>query len=99
MDITPEELKERKGKGENLNVIDVREKWEYDEVNMGALLIPLQTLPNRLAEIEKFKETELIVHCRSGKRSDNAKKFLEQNGFKNVRNLLGGIEAYLVLED
>src|SRR6478735_131682 len=99
MDITPEELKERKEKGENLNVIDVREKWEFDEVNIGALLIPLQTLPNRLGEIEQFKEAELIVHCRSGKRSDNAKKFLEQNGFKNVRNLLGGIEAYLSLEE
>ena len=99
MDITPEELKERKEKGESLNVIDVREKWEFDEVNLNALLIPLQTLPHRLAEIEQFKDAELIVHCRSGKRSDNAKKFLEQNGFKNVRNLLGGIEAYLSLEE
>lgn len=99
MDITPEELKERKDKGENLNVVDVREKWEFDEVNMGALLIPLQTLPSRLSEIEQFKDSELIVHCRSGKRSDTAKKFLEQNGFKNVRNLLGGIEAYVSLEE
>lgn len=99
MDITPEELKERKDKGESLNVVDVREKWEFDEVNIGALLIPLQTLPNRISEIEQFKDSELIVHCRSGKRSDTAKKFLEQNGFKNVRNLLGGIEAYVSLEE
>ncbi len=99
MDITVEELKERRDKGEALNLVDVREKWEYDEANLGALLIPLQTLPHRLAELEQYKESELIVHCRSGKRSDSAKKFLEQNGFKNVRNVLGGIEAYLALED
>lgn len=99
MDITPEELKERKDKGESLNVVDVREQWEFDEVNIGALLVPLQALPHRLSEIEQFKDAELIVHCRSGRRSDTAKKFLEQNGFANVRNLLGGIEAYLMLEE
>jgi rhodanese-related sulfurtransferase len=98
MDITAEELKERMDKGEALNVLDVREQWEYDEANLGAQLIPLNSLPNRLAEIEQYKEKELIVHCRSGRRSDNAKKFLEQNGFKNVRNLLGGIEEYLSLD-
>ena len=97
MDISVEELKERIEKGENLNLIDVREQWEFDEANIGAKLIPLQTLPNKLSELEPLKEQEVIIHCRSGKRSDNAKKFLEQNGFKNVRNVLGGIEAYLAL--
>ena len=97
MDITGEELKERMDKGETLNVVDVREQWEFDEANIGAKLIPLNSLPHRLAEIEQFKDAELIVHCRSGRRSDNAKKFLEQNGFKNVRNLLGGIEEFLSL--
>ena len=97
MDISVEDLKERIEKGEHLNLIDVREQWEFDEVNIGAKLIPLQTLPNKLAELEPLKEEEIIIHCRSGKRSDNAKKFLEQNGFKNVRNVLGGIEAYLAL--
>lgn len=97
MDITVEDLKARIDSGEKLNLIDVREQWEFDEANLGAILIPLQTLPNRIAELEKFKEDELIIHCRSGARSANAKKFLEQNGFKNVRNVLGGIVAYLEL--
>ena len=97
MDISVEDLKERIEKGEHLNLIDVREQWEFDEVNIGAKLIPLQTLPNKLAELEPLKEEEIIIHCRSGKRSDNAKKFLEQNGFRNVRNVIGGIEAYLAL--
>jgi rhodanese-related sulfurtransferase len=98
MDITVEDLKARIDSGEKLNLVDVREQWEFDEANLGAILIPLQTLPNRIAEVEKFKEEELIIHCRSGARSANAKKFLEQNGFKNVRNVLGGIVAYLDLE-
>ena len=97
MDISVEELKERIEKGETLNLIDVREQWEFDEVNIGAQLIPLQTLPNKLSELESLKDDEIIIHCRSGKRSDNAKKFLEQNGYKNVRNVIGGIEAYLAL--
>ena len=97
MDITVEDLKARIDSGEKLNLIDVREQWEFDEANLGAILIPLQTLPNRIAELEKFKEEELIIHCRSGARSGNAKKFLEQNGFKNVRNVLGGIVAYMEL--
>jgi rhodanese-related sulfurtransferase len=97
MDITVEDLKARIDSGEKINLIDVREQWEFDEANLGAILIPLQTLPNRIAELEKFKEEELIIHCRSGARSANAKKFLEQNGFKNVRNVLGGIVAYLEL--
>lgn len=97
MDITVEDLKARIDSGEKLNLVDVREQWEFDEANLGAILIPLQTLPNRIVELEKFKEEELIIHCRSGARSANAKKFLEQNGFKNVRNVLGGIVAYLEL--
>ncbi|MGD1841687.1 MAG: rhodanese-like domain-containing protein [Thermonemataceae bacterium] len=96
-DITPEELKKRVEQEEPLNIIDVREEWEYEEKNIGAKLIPLGELPRRLDELEPFKDEELIVHCRSGKRSDNAKKFLEKQGFKKVRNLLKGIEGYLKL--
>lgn len=98
MDITPEELKERLSKNEKFNIIDVREPWEHDEVNItGAINIPLGMLPQHLKDLEKWKEQEIIVHCRSGVRSANAKKYLEQQGFKNVKNLLKGIEGYLKL--
>lgn len=93
-DITTEELKERLAEGEELNIIDVREPYEYAEQNIGAQNIPLNTLPQKLAELEKLKHEEVIVHCRSGARSASAKAFLEQQGFSNVRNLLGGILAY-----
>lgn len=97
-DITCKELKERQRNNEKLNIIDVREQHEYDAVNMGAVLIPLGLLPHKLDDIEQFKNEELIIHCKSGRRSDNAKKFLEQNGFTNVRNLLGGIDEYVITE-
>lgn len=90
-DITTDELKQRMDAGENLNLFDVREQHEYDEYNIGAILIPLGLLPSRLSEIESLKNEEVIVHCRSGARSANAKMFLEDNGFTNVRNLLGGM--------
>ena len=93
-DITTDELKERLASQEKLNIIDVREPYEYAEQNIGAMNVPLNTLPQKLAELEKFKDEEVIVHCRSGARSASAKAFLEQQGFSNVRNLVGGMLAY-----
>lgn len=93
-DITIEELKERMDKGEKLNIIDVREQHEFDEFNIGAQLIPLGTLPSHLNELESLKEEEIILHCRSGNRSGQAKMYMEDMGFANVRNLLGGMLAW-----
>ena len=93
--IKVDELKQRLEKGEKLNLIDVREPWEYEEKNIGARNIPLNTLPNQVKDLEGLKSEEVILHCKSGRRSANAQKFLQQQGFTNVRNLEGGIEAYL----
>ncbi len=94
MDITIEELKERLDKGEALNLIDVREEYEFDEFNIGAKLIPLGELPERLEEIDAWKDQEILIHCRSGARSGRAKEYLESEGFSNVRNVLGGMLAW-----
>lgn len=99
MDITVEELKERLENGEDLHFYDVREEHEYEEDNLGAVLIPLGTLPDHLDELEELKDEEIIVHCRSGARSGKAVKFLESQGFTNARNVVGGILAYRDLED
>lgn len=96
-DITAEELKERITKGEKLNLIDVREQWEYDEFNMGGQLIPLGELQGRIDDLDELKDTEVIVHCKSGARSAAAQAFMRQNGFTNVRNLIGGALAYQAL--
>lgn len=93
-DITVKDLQTRIEKGEKFNFLDVREEWEYEEDNLGAQNIPLGELPMRLSEIESWKDEEVVVHCRSGARSGNAKKFLEGKGFTKVRNVLGGILAY-----
>ena len=94
-DITVEELKSKAAAGEELHVIDVREPDEYAEYNIGAKLIPLgQVLSMQVDDIDDWKDEELIVHCRSGKRSMQAGMVLEQMGFKNVKNLTGGVLAW-----
>ncbi len=98
MDITVEELKQRLDAGEQFNFLDVREEYEFDEQNLGSKLIPLGELPDRLDEIEAWKDAEVVVHCRSGARSGRAKAFMESQGFTNVRNVIGGILAYNELD-
>ena len=93
-DITPQELKNIKDEGKQINLLDVREQHEYDEYNLDGKLIPLGELNQRLDELEDWKEKEVIVHCKSGGRSATAKNFLLSKGFKNVRNLLQGAEGY-----
>jgi rhodanese-related sulfurtransferase len=96
-DITCEELKDRMDKGEKLTVIDVREPYEFEEYNIGAQLIPLGDIPSKLDELAHLKDEEVVVHCRSGARSGNAKLFMMENGFTNVRNLIGGMNEWKTL--
>jgi sulfur-carrier protein adenylyltransferase/sulfurtransferase len=88
--ITPLELKERLERGDRLKLIDVREprEWEIGRIE-GAELIPLRTLPDRIAELEKGDE--IVLYCRSGARSGSATQFLRQQGFDRAMNLVGGI--------
>ncbi|MBP6624725.1 MAG: rhodanese-like domain-containing protein [Chitinophagaceae bacterium] len=96
--ISVAELKARKEAGEELFILDVREPSEYAEVNMGAKLIPLGQIMNmQVDEIEDWKEHEVIVHCRSGVRSMQACAMLDQMGFTNTKNLTGGINAWVEL--
>jgi len=90
--ITPVELKRRLDAGEEVFVLDVREPHEYQIVNIGAPLIPLGELPNRLNELDPNRE--IVVHCKTGGRSQRAAEFLQKSGFKNVTNLAGGITAW-----
>ncbi|GAO45711.1 rhodanese-like domain-containing protein [Flavihumibacter petaseus] len=93
--ITVEELKARMDAGEQLHVIDVREPEEFAAYNIGALLIPLGKIQSmQIEEIEDLKNEELIIHCRSGKRSMTACLFLEMLGFTNTKNLEGGMLAW-----
>lgn len=90
-DINVLELKEKLDNGEDFYFIDVREVYEYEADNLGAVNIPLGDIPSKVEELKELDPKEIIIHCRSGARSGNAKMFLQQAGFSNVRNVLGGI--------
>ncbi len=94
-DITVEDLKSRLSNGETLNLIDVRETWEYDEFNIGAKNLPLSSFMSFIPDLEELKDEEVIVHCKMGGRSMQAAAILEQMGFKNVKNVVGGIEEWM----
>jgi len=93
--ITVEALKARIDAGENLHILDVREPAEYAEFNIGAKLLPLGKIQlMQVDEIDDWKDSEVIIHCRSGKRSATACMFLETMGFGNTVNVEGGMLAW-----
>ena len=86
------ELKQRMDAGEEVFILDVREPYEYQIANIGGKLIPLNDVPQRIAEIDPSQE--IVVQCRSGARSQRVAEFLKQNGYGRVANLAGGILAW-----
>jgi rhodanese-related sulfurtransferase len=96
--ISPKELKSRLDKGDQLVLVDVREEWEYSLAKLdGSILIPLGTLPQSLARLTR--DSEIIAICHHGMRSADATDFLLQQGFQNVKNLVGGIDAWSIQVD
>ncbi|MDR3755019.1 MAG: molybdopterin-synthase adenylyltransferase MoeB [Terracidiphilus sp.] len=90
--ITVNELKRRIDAGEDLFILDVREPFEYQIANIGGRLIPQGEVPQRLAEIDR--DREIIVHCKTGGRSQRIAEFLKQSGYPKVVNVAGGILAW-----
>lgn len=94
-EISVEDLKKRIDSGETLNIIDVREPDEFAEYNIGGKLVPLGNIMSmQIDDLEAMKDEELIIHCRSGKRSMQACMVLEQMGFANTVNVIGGAMAW-----
>ena len=89
--ITVQDLKRKQEAHENFFLLDVREPHEYPIANLGAPLIPVGSLDQRIAEVPVAKDAEIVVHCRSGARSQKAAVILRNHGFTNVQNLAGGI--------
>jgi rhodanese-related sulfurtransferase len=98
-DITVQQLKQKIVDKESPILIDVREPMEYQMFNIGAELIPLGGLVQQLDRYEEQKDTEIIVLCRSGARSGTAKVLMERAGFTKVRNLTGGMLAWIEMEE
>jgi len=92
-EITGPQLKARWDRGDRPFLLDVRnpEEWEICRLP-GAKLIPLNELPARVNELDPNEE--IVVHCKVGGRSAKAVDFLRHSGFQNVKNLVGGINAW-----
>jgi len=90
--ITVNKLKQKLDDGENVRLLDVREDSERAEFNIGGKHIALGRIQMfELEDLEEWKDKEIIVYCRSGKRSGLATMMLEQAGFEHVLNLEGGM--------
>ncbi|MGA2438937.1 MAG: molybdopterin-synthase adenylyltransferase MoeB [Acidobacteriaceae bacterium] len=92
--ISVQELKKKLDAKEDFFLLDVREPHEAKIVNIGAPLIPLGELAKRLDELAPQKDREIVVHCKSGGRSQKAAQLLKNAGFTHVENLAGGILAW-----
>ncbi len=91
--LTATQLQQRLQQDNDLFLLDVREENEFEFTHIeGSILIPLNTIPARIGELNS--EQEIVVICHHGRRSQAAADFLEQQGFKNLINLVGGVEAW-----
>lgn len=94
LNITPHRLKQKLDNGENILLLDIREEIEY-KINRlnGSQLIPPYLIPLRMHELDRSKE--IVLYCKNGIRSLNALKYLKDAGFERVKNLEGGINAWI----
>jgi rhodanese-related sulfurtransferase len=91
--LSAQEIKKKLDEGNSLIILDVREHWEFQVAKIaGSVLIPLGQLEKRKEELDQ--EAEIVCLCHMGVRSFKAMKFLQSCGFKNVKNMAGGIEAW-----
>jgi rhodanese-related sulfurtransferase len=88
-------VKQLRDRGEKFLLLDVRNPDEYATANIdGATLIPMGELQARLGELEPHKNAHVVVHCHHGGRSLRVTHFLKQQGFTQVQNMSGGIDAW-----
>ena len=95
-EITVQDLKTKIDQGLKGLLIDVRETWEHEAFNLPeAKLVPLNTFPSIIPELTELgKDHEIIIHCKVGGRSAHAMEFLINEGFTNVYNVIGGMDAW-----
>ena len=93
-DIDVKEVFARLQNDEHLNLLDVRGELEYHTFNIGGINIPLPDLQENIDDLEWNKDDEIIVICKVGLRSATAKSILDLKGYKNIRNLTGGLIAW-----
>ena len=98
--VTPLEIdcrtvKQRLDSGAPFLLLDCREQDEYSRVNIaGARLLPMSEIADRVAELEEFKTTAVVVHCHHGGRSLRVARWLRDQGFAHAQSLAGGIDEW-----
>ncbi len=96
-EITVQQLKEKIDNGDDVFILDVREPFEKHQSDIkyeNKTLIPFGSLKDRFGELDDRKNQEIVCLCRSGSRSARATRFLESQGFSDVKNLKGGINQW-----
>ena len=95
MNYTPKEVREKRDNGDNFLLLDVRTPIEHEMAQLeGSTLIPLQSLPDSLGQLEDWRDKEVVCMCHHGMRSAQAQQILLDAGFSKVINMTGGIDAY-----
>jgi rhodanese-related sulfurtransferase len=95
LEISVKQLEEARRQGDELLLLDVRNDDEVAVARIeGSVHIPMRDIPERLAELEPWRERRIVVQCHHGGRSARVQQYLLAQGFANVENLAGGIHAW-----
>jgi rhodanese-related sulfurtransferase len=95
IDIDVRSVRQMQDSGEKFVLLDCREPNEVATAKIaGSLHIPMKQIPGRLAELEPHKDERIVVHCHHGGRSLRVTQFLRHEGFSQVQNMAGGIDAW-----
>lgn len=95
MEISASELKERLDRGDDLVLLDIRKPYELEIACLdNSLHIPEEEIEDRMNELTALADKDLVVYCRTGRRSSILVTALEERGFKRVYNLTGGLYAW-----
>ncbi len=99
-EVSAADVAARRGAGEGFLLLDVREPDEFERTRIqGSTLVPLGSLEERVEELAEWRDRRVVVHCHHGGRSAQACEILLQQGFRNVENMSGGIEAWALTVD
>ena len=94
-EVTPREVAVRRGSGEGMLLLDVREPAEVRAAAIAdSVRIPMGEIKSRMADLEEYADDPVVVLCHHGGRSMQVTAFLKQQGFEEVRSMAGGIDLW-----
>ncbi|MBX9668194.1 MAG: hypothetical protein K2X93_11270 [Candidatus Obscuribacterales bacterium] len=95
MEISATELKQRLDRGDKIVLLDIRKPFELQIACLDNVVhIPEEEIENRLDELKQFENQDIVVYCRTGRRSTELTQILEGRGFSRIFNLTGGLHAW-----